>query len=175
MSIALAVSGNPNTSETVTDFLTYMPLLAQWRLSIAVAKTEKGLIVLWLQLLKALMLFFMLMNVVRLFSSSATNSLSCQLADVAFEAGTDQPSDLRCAAGIRIGRTFSIVIYSLLTLMQGSCLNRLETSFMERLRKLGSEESDELVMLAGQREGEEQEEQEKVQVQEQEKGSENNI
>lgn len=67
ITIWVNVAGNVATADFILDLITCIPILMQVRFSIMISVTDKGLQLGWIQALRLIIFFFLLMNVVRLY------------------------------------------------------------------------------------------------------------
>ncbi|GMI18884.1 hypothetical protein TeGR_g7278 [Tetraparma gracilis] len=140
VNLALSISiykidGTGSGSECAQDVLTAMPMMAQVRFVKLTANTDMGLQIGWLQQLRTMFLFFILIMIVRLYTKVSLNGLACDMEEDAFHEGRG-PGDLACSSGVQVAYSLSIVVYCVFSLMQLSIVQRIEETFMKRLFRM---------------------------------------
>ncbi|GMH92859.1 hypothetical protein TL16_g12473 [Triparma laevis f. inornata] len=125
--------------ETLNNFLvglvTFVTMLPQFVLSNRIALTEMGRKPVTLGWFRLTLIFFMLMNLIRLYVNNATLTLQCGLVESAFEPDNSKPSSTACSTSILAISQAAILIYVIFTLFQLSIIMKLENTYKRRALK----------------------------------------
>ena len=135
-------SGDENKSDFAISMVTLLPMVPQFALSMRFRFTSVGRTLHDLSWFRVALIFFLLMNISRLYNKIALDAWVCKLTEVAFKDVTEMPSSIRCSSVYQGISTLVVVAYVIFTLLQVVCVQKIELTLRRRnLRELFSKDS----------------------------------
>ncbi|GMH84275.1 hypothetical protein TrST_g703 [Triparma strigata] len=131
VSVYVYEMGDVDEEYFLAGLITFVPMLPQFVLSNRIAATTMGRKPVTLSWFRLTLIFFMLLNLIRLFMNNSITTLKCDLVKESFEDGT-KPSTAACSLVVQLLGQFSIIIYVVFTLFQVSIVVKLENSYRRR-------------------------------------------
>eukprot|EP00520_Triparma_pacifica_P013156 CAMPEP_0118635610 /NCGR_PEP_ID=MMETSP0785-20121206/2166_1 /TAXON_ID=91992 /ORGANISM="Bolidomonas pacifica, Strain CCMP 1866" /LENGTH=197 /DNA_ID=CAMNT_0006526651 /DNA_START=85 /DNA_END=674 /DNA_ORIENTATION=- len=123
---------NQGKSDFALSFITLIPMIPQFVLSMRFRFTSVGRTLHDLAWFRVALVFFLLMNLTRLFTRVSLDGWLCKLSDEAFESLSDKPNTTRCSSLFQGLSTVVLLMYVMFTLLQIVCVQKIELALRRR-------------------------------------------
>jgi hypothetical protein len=125
-------NGDVHKSDFALTLVTLFPMIPQFVLSMRFRFTSLGRTLHDLAFFRVVLIFFLLMNICRLYNKIALDGWLCKLTEDSFKDESDRPSAVRCSKVFQGLSTLTVILYVISTLLQVVCVQKIELALRRR-------------------------------------------
>lgn len=131
INLYIGAKDNLSSVEEFQNVAVSLPMLPQFILSMRIARKDEGLLPKTLNWFRLTLMFFLLIELSKLFSVQNNLSIVCNLKEDAIKDGHN-PSETECSEAVAMLSMITLFLYVVTTLFQFGTVSKLSTQFMRR-------------------------------------------